>query len=516
MALHGFSTHGTGCGSGPVVYFIAGEYYAEAVDENGDKISEWRPRDPLPEVIEGDPELMIAMIDAVTAKHKYTSGVLSFTAEDTLKLIALGLDEAIQDMTSRLKEMLFAGISEEHQHILIVAQTHLDRLELHYVTPRWNYEVDRAWNPAPPGSKKFEAMDALMDLINIKYGLDDPRDPLRARVTKNPQWTPQKTQPLRDQLNSFFKELVADGIVNNRNELIKFAQDTGFGITRTGSDYISVKVPDAEKAVRLKGEIYNERFTSSAELVDTKTKSSERTAYLAKPAVVERYKNVVGERCAFVEKRFAKTLKNVRSGKTHEETRSFYAKSRGKDIEVGTDKSGRVRADNNSKRGYKGTVNDRSGKEIDSLIAAAERRIGNAEQSTVGAARCIREASQLVQRASGTANESSRKIAEKPLIRNAHTSDPSTPASYGAESASVEGDTDTGDTDADRVILSKRADASAMNFRHAQRKLEEAEKFKAIPKSPAELLNLKIHEEFDKLEHLSNRLPHYKTEGPKP
>jgi hypothetical protein len=516
MALHGFSTHGTGGGSGPVVYFIAGEYYAESVDENGDEVAEWRPRDPLPEVIEGDPALMIAMIDAVTAKHKYTSGVLSFTAEDTLKLKALGIDEAIQDMTSRLKEMLFAGISEEHQHILIVAQTHLDRLELHYVTPRWNYEVDRAWNPAPPGSKKFEAMDALMDLINVKYGLDDPRDPLRARVTKVPQWIPQKTKPLRDQLNSFFKELVADGVVKNRSELIKFAKDAGFEITRTGSDYISVKAPGAEKAVRLEGEIYNERFTSSAELANTQAKSFERSAYLSKPAVAERYKNAVRERSAFVEKRFAKILKIVRSGKTHEETRSFYAKSRSRSIDLSKNNTGRVRANNNIKRGYKGTVNDRSGNEIDSLIATAERRIGNAEQSTVRATGSIRGASQLVQRASGVTHESSRKIAEKPLTRNAYTSVPSTPASYGAESASVEIDSDTGDADADRVIRSKRADASAMNFRHAQRNLEEVDKFKTIPKSPAEILSPETHEECKKLDHLSNRLPHHETEGQKP
>lgn len=153
MALHGFSTHGTSGGAGPVGYFIAGEFHHVGLDDNGEEVAGWRPRDPLPEVIEGDPALMVSMIDAVPSKHKYTSGVLSFTAEDTLKLQTAGLEESIQDITSRLKEMLFAGISEEHQHILIVAQTHLARLELHYVTPRWNYEVDRAFNPAPPGSK---------------------------------------------------------------------------------------------------------------------------------------------------------------------------------------------------------------------------------------------------------------------------------------------------------------------------------------------------------------------------
>lgn len=518
MALHGFSTHGTGSGSGPVGYFIAGEYYAESVDENGKEIAKWKPRSPLPEVIEGDPKLMIVMIDAVPSKYKYTSGVLSFTAEDTLKLKAVGLDEAVQDITARLKEMLFAGISEEHQHILIVAQTHLDRLELHYVTPRWNYEVDRAFNPAPPGKAKFDQMDALTDLVNVKYGLDDPRDPMRARVTKDPQWIPKETQPLRDQLNSFFTELVADGVVNNRDELIKFAKNAGFEITRTGSDYISVKAPGSDKAVRLRGEIYNERFTSSAELANTQAKSFERAAYLAKPAVVERYKNALGERSAFVEKRFAKLLKNVRSGKTYEETRSHYAQSRGKGIEIRTDNLGRVRADNSNKRSNKGTVNDRFGKEVDSLVAAAERRIGNTEQSTDHAASSIRSASRDVQRASSIAHDSSRKVAA-PLSKFADFSKiPSTPSSsYGAESASVGGDTDTGDADADRVIRSKRADASAMNLRNAQRNAEDAEKYKAIPKSAAETLNPQNdEEEYDEFVYLSKKSKSQKIEGHKP
>lgn len=476
MALHGFSKHGTGGGAGPVDYFVAGEYYAESIDEDGVEVTEWRPRDPLPEVIEGDPTLMIAMIDAVPAKHKYTSGVLSFTTEDTLKLKALGLDEAIQDMTARLKEMLFAGISEEHQQILVVAQTHLGRLELHYVTPRWNYEVDRAFNPAPPGSKKFEAMDALTDFINVKYGLDDPRDPLRAKATKNPQWAPKETRPLRDELNRFFTDLVAEGVVGNRQELINFANNAGFKITRTGSDYIGIKAPGSDKAVRLRGEIYNERFTNSTELANTQAKSTERAAYLSKSAVIERYKNAISERREFVEQRFRKALGNIRHGKTYEETRGFYAKSRGKGIEISEHNSFSLRSDNNNKLANKDSMNDGIGKQVDSFIAAAEYTVNDAKQSTHRAAASIRCAGRDVQRASSIAYEASRSITRKSLNHDVYSIIPTTPASYGAEAASIGGETDSGDADADRVIRSKRADASAMNLRNAQKQTVEGPK----------------------------------------
>jgi hypothetical protein len=481
MALHGFSTHGTGGGSGPVGYFVAGEYYAKSVDEKGEKVAQWKPREPLPQVIEGDPALMIAMIDAVQAKHKYTSGVLSFTAEDTLKLKTLGLDEAVQDITARLKEMLFAGISEEHQHILIVAQTHLDRLELHYVTPRWNYEVDRAFNPAPPGSKKFEAMDALMDFINVKYGLDDPRDPMRARVTKNPLWTPQETKPLRDQLNSFFTDIVADGVINNRVELIKFAKNAGFEITRTGADYIGIKAPGSDKAVRLKGEIFNERFTSRTELANTQGKSAERAAYLEKSAVVERYKNAVSERRAFIEKRFSKALSNIRRGKTHEETRSFYAKSRGKSIEVSKNGIGSVRPNNNSKRVYKDDVNDGFGKEIDSIITRAERNISDRQRSTHRANSAFYRGTDLLT-AGATVVKAANQRLEAPQNRN-YAFLPSTPADAIAVIGESTGTMDSGDAEADRVINKKRSESGSLN--NKLRQIEAANKKNSGNYSPA-------------------------------
>lgn len=472
MALHGFSTHGTSGGAGPVGYFIAGEYHHVGLDDNGDEVAEWRPRDPLPEVIEGDPALMVSMIDAVPSKHKYTSGVLSFTAEDTLKLKTADLEEAIQDITSRLKEMLFAGISEEHQHILIVAQTHLDRLELHYVTPRWNYEVDRAFNPAPPGSKKIEAMDALMDFINVKYGLDDPRDPMRARVTKNPLWTPQEANPLRDQLNSFFTDIVADGVINNRVELIKFAKNAGFEITRTGADYIGIKAPGSDKAVRLKGEIFNERFTSRTELANTQRKSAERAAYLEKSAVVERYKKAVSERRTFIEKRFSKALSNIRRGKTHEETRSFYAKSRGKSIEVSKNSIDPVRPSNNSKRVYKDDVNDRLGKEINSIITRAERNISDRQQSTHRANSAFYRGTELLT-AGATVVKIANQSLEAPQNRN-YALLPSTPADAIAVIGESAGTMDSGDAEADRVINKKRSESGSLN--NKLRQIEAANK----------------------------------------
>lgn len=472
MAMHGFSRHsgsGGGGGSGPVDYFIDDQYRDK---EEGI----WLPRDPLPEVIEGDPALMVQMIDALDYKHKYTSGVLSFTHGDTEKLKLSGLSEAIADINGRLKEMLFAGIAPEHQHILIVKQSHLDRLELHYVLPRHNYEVDRAWNPAPPGEAKFRQMDALVDFINVKYGLDDPRDPLRARATNEIEWEPAGKKATREALNDFFKEAVIDGVINNREQLIDLAKIAGFEITRIGDNYVSMKPPGGDKAIRMKGEIYDRQFTSSAELTDTKTKSAERAAYLAKPAVAERYKQAVRERQNFIEKRFEKILGVVRTGKNYSETQKFNNTKRGDIIKIRenrsrnfADKLGNPPTNNNNEV----IRNDDFGKEADAVIARAERVIYNTQQSATTASRILEAGTKVAQ--------SVPTRATNPTVRSQYETPRSAPlASVGTAGLAISdvaggiASADTGDADSDRILTAKRQEAVESAQRSAMRAKQDA------------------------------------------
>ncbi len=50
-------------------------------------------------------------------------------------------------------------------------------------------------------------------------------------------------------------------MLNSRAEIIELLQASNYEITRQGKDYISVKLPNEPKAKRLKGIIYDERFT---------------------------------------------------------------------------------------------------------------------------------------------------------------------------------------------------------------------------------------------------------------
>lgn len=478
MAMHGFSGYsgsGGGGGSGPVDYMIDHQYY--------DKIEGiWQPRDPLPEVIEGDPRLMIQMIDSLDQKHRYTSGVLSFTRDDTETLKASGLDAAIIDITGSLKEMLFAGIAPEYQHILIVAHTHLNRLELHYVLPRHNYEVNKAWNPAPPGQGKFRQMDALVDLINVNYGLDDPRDPLRSRVTQEIRWEPADNKYTREMLNSFFTQAVIDGAIESREELIFLAKRSGFEITRTGKDYVSMRTPGAEKAIRLKGEIYNEKFTSRTKLTDTKTKSRERKAYLAAQKVSGRYKQAIRERQFFIESRFKKALGISRVGKSDPkaEVVNYPAHNVQQEAAPNIDN---FHFNKHISRHYicdaKVIENDTNGDEISRLIASTIRVNGKAKHSFDTANRVVAAGVEVAQSATARLGI--------PAVRTPYSAPPSVPAATaGTEGLAISdvaggiAAADTGDAESDRILSAKRRDAVESAQRAAARAKRDASRNKKL------------------------------------
>lgn len=468
MAMHGFSKHsgsGGGGGSGPVDYFMSDQYYDK-------EAGAWHPRAPLPEVIEGDPELMIQMIDALEHKHKYTSGVLSFTHSDTEKLKLNGMSEAISDITDRLKEMLFAGIAPEHQHILIVAQTHLQRLELHYVLPRHNFEIDRAWNPAPPGDGKYRQFDALTDFINMKYGLDDPRDPLRTRVTKESLWEPHVQKPTRETLNKFFKQSIIEGAIDNRQGLIKLAKKAGFEITRVGDNYVSMKPPGGDKAIRLRGEIYDKQFTSRDQLADTKTKSAERAAYLSKPAVAGRYKQALRERQEFVEKRFKKALGISRSGKDQSATHRYNNAKRGEIFEIlSSDPNNSTNNHHNSHSNNKLVrKHDGFGENIDSVIARSERIISDRQRSTHGANSVVHEGAKLLAEGATVVKTAHRRL--ETLGGQAYAFVPSAPVDAIASLGESGGVMDSGDPEADRVLNKKRSEFGSLNKKLRQIELE--------------------------------------------
>lgn len=248
-----FFRNGKGAGAGPVGYLVADKVLA--YDDNRDLIRDaaGQPmtviREPLPEVLRGDPARTEALIDASSNQWTYRAGVISFAAEDAP-------DEAQQAEVMDAFELLaFAGMDAEQYDMLWVRHTHEDRVELHFCTPRLELTSGRSLNIAPPGYQ--HAFDSLRDLMNKTHDWADPMDLARAQEVRSPSESKYRAQG-RDKLHAWVLDQVSVGLITDRVSMVEALTDVGFEIPRAGKAYLTALDPDTGERWRLKGEIFHE------------------------------------------------------------------------------------------------------------------------------------------------------------------------------------------------------------------------------------------------------------------
>lgn len=256
--INGLSKWTTNAGKA-IDYFTGGDYFDKEVEE-------WKPRDPAPVILEGDPEAMKYICDNLDFKNRYTTGVLSFSPEETAMLLANpGLkDEILQDF----KDFAFAGVAADARQFLAIEHAHTGRLEIHYMMPRVHLESGKYRNPFPPnydgkaGKGNNQAFikenDAYIDHACAKFGLINPRDPSIARDLKISAFDPVSAS--KKDYHNMVCELVVSKHITCREDISDFFKKLGGTITRNGEDYISVKFPGDKKAMKFKGDIYDSAY----------------------------------------------------------------------------------------------------------------------------------------------------------------------------------------------------------------------------------------------------------------
>ncbi|KAB6717016.1 relaxase/mobilization nuclease domain-containing protein [Roseobacter sp. TSBP12] len=254
-----FFPNGKGGGAGPVEYLTARTVLA--YDDNRDLIRDasGQPmtvtRAPLPEVMRGDPQGMIDLIDACPHQWTYRAGVVSFAREDA------PTEDQQQEVIDRFEEIAFAGLDADRYACLWVRHTHEDRVELHFCTPRMELHSGRSLNIAPPGYER--AFDSLRDLMNKTHGWADPMDVERAAEVKPLSEAPDRAAG-RDGLHSWIADQISMGLIEDRAGMVAALTDAGFEVPRAGKNYLTVKDPDTEERFRLKGEIFHEDWRAEA------------------------------------------------------------------------------------------------------------------------------------------------------------------------------------------------------------------------------------------------------------
>ncbi len=252
MIISFFST-GTGGGVAPVDYLTAREVLA--YDENRNLIRDdtgqpqTKIRDPLPEVLHGNPDQTRHLIDASPNKWSYTAGVISFAEGDDPS------PAAQQEAIELFEALAFAGLDRDQYDCLWVRHSHEGNVELHFCTPRLELSTGKALNIAPPGHEN--AFASLRDLLNQTHGWADPLDPERAREVRATIEAPTRAQG-REALHDWILDQISIGTITDRASMIDALTDAGFEIPRASKNYITAQDPDTGERWRLKGEIFHD------------------------------------------------------------------------------------------------------------------------------------------------------------------------------------------------------------------------------------------------------------------
>ncbi|MEM9872643.1 MAG: mobilization relaxase, partial [Pseudomonadota bacterium] len=113
-----FFPNGKGAGAGPVGYLVAERVLA--YDGNRDLVrdADGQPvtvtRDPLPEVLRGNPERTEALIDASRHQWTYRAGVISFADTDN------PTEDQQTEVMDEFERLAFAGLDPEQYEVLWV------------------------------------------------------------------------------------------------------------------------------------------------------------------------------------------------------------------------------------------------------------------------------------------------------------------------------------------------------------------------------------------------------------
>ncbi|MDG2897955.1 hypothetical protein P7M61_26335, partial [Vibrio parahaemolyticus] len=122
-----------------------------------------------------------------------------------------------------------------------------------------------------PYIHKFDMprIETWKSLQNDLHQLSDPNAPERKRTLQLGN-NNKKRNEVQAAIHNYLEECWIHNEINNRNDLINELNSLGIEITRTTKQAISIKVPEFEKPIRLKGELYNDNLEPCEKQIERK------------------------------------------------------------------------------------------------------------------------------------------------------------------------------------------------------------------------------------------------------
>lgn len=246
MIVRVFSS-GTSRGEAPVNYLLSD------TDHTG------QPRAVKPEVLDGHPATTIAVINAIDRKHKYVSGVMAFRADEHPS------QKEIRQLVQSFKDTMLPGLKADQYNSLFVLHRDKGNTEIHFVVPMVQFfstGTTRRLNIHPPGPRNLLLYEAFTQVSNHQLGYDQVvADPLRAALAGADRKNPHSAGKRRATrlLTAEIVKGIKSGQFHDREGLCAWLDDSlGVTVTRQGTNYLSVRMPGAAKAMRLKGPLFEQ------------------------------------------------------------------------------------------------------------------------------------------------------------------------------------------------------------------------------------------------------------------
>ena len=254
-----FFKRGRGKSSGPIDYFLG---------KNRDR--------EYAKLLSGDLEEVAELIDSSPYVKKYTAGCLSFFEDDLS-------DAKKKNIMAAFEKTLFPGLKPDQYRVVWIehqdkenTETGDKRLELNFLIP--NVEISTGKRLQPFFAKAdLNRVDDFKTIVNHKYQLFDPDDPINRRSIKIAKNLPRDKKDFISAINTEVALAIDDDMVWDRESLKQWMTRIGLEITRITKNQISVKNPNNPKGkpIPLKGEFYEQNFRHSEQSEDLKRAASE-------------------------------------------------------------------------------------------------------------------------------------------------------------------------------------------------------------------------------------------------
>lgn len=217
-------------------------------------------------LLQGDEKLTRDIINSISFKQKTTVGCLSFEEKNIS-------EDLKYKLMREFEEMLMPNM-EDRYNIIWIEHTDKDRLELNFVIPKIDLESQKSLNPYFHKAD-LKRVELWQDLTNLENSFTNPKDPAKKRTLETNSKEIHLSKDY-EELDKTIHELVKDGFITSREDIIKLLKENNIEVTRTGKDYLAIKLPDSKRAKRFKGSIYDEQFTSNQGIIELSKATSER------------------------------------------------------------------------------------------------------------------------------------------------------------------------------------------------------------------------------------------------